>query len=149
PPSRDIVLVLVGYYNGKRNNTIIEPQTIRKEEALLPTPRGDTHGCRQECARLRQMSLRSILKPEMGGQQDFVFGAAQKLKEYYDPPLCPPPSWNLHGFDHHASAERSSGRAPDRLSHVPLRSRRVWNVTYSSGITKMPTALAAIIPVNT
>ena len=30
PPSRDIVLVLVGYYNGKRNNTIIEPQTIKK-----------------------------------------------------------------------------------------------------------------------
>ena len=30
--SRDIMLVLVGYYNGKRNNTIIEPQTIKKEE---------------------------------------------------------------------------------------------------------------------
>jgi hypothetical protein len=30
-PSRDIVLVLVGYYHGKRNNTIIEPQTIIKE----------------------------------------------------------------------------------------------------------------------
>ena len=28
--SRDIMLVLVGYYNGKRNNTIIEPQTIKK-----------------------------------------------------------------------------------------------------------------------
>jgi hypothetical protein len=33
--SRDIMLVLVGYYNGKRNNTIIEPQTIRKEEAKI------------------------------------------------------------------------------------------------------------------
>jgi hypothetical protein len=39
------------------------------------------------------MSLRSILKPKMGGQQDFVFGAAQKLEEDYGPPLCPPPSW--------------------------------------------------------
>jgi len=33
--SRDIMLVLVGYYNGKRNNTIIEPQTIKKEEAKI------------------------------------------------------------------------------------------------------------------
>ena len=31
-PSRDVVLFLAGYYNGKRNNTIIEPQTIIKEE---------------------------------------------------------------------------------------------------------------------
>jgi hypothetical protein len=30
-----IVLLLAGYYNGKRNNTIIEPQTIKKEEALV------------------------------------------------------------------------------------------------------------------
>jgi hypothetical protein len=30
--SRDIMLVLVGYYNGKRNNTIIEPQTVKKHE---------------------------------------------------------------------------------------------------------------------
>ena len=29
--SRDIMLVLVGYYNGKRNNTIIEPQKIKQE----------------------------------------------------------------------------------------------------------------------
>ena len=28
-PSRDIVLLLAGYYNGKRNNTIIEPQKIK------------------------------------------------------------------------------------------------------------------------
>ena len=27
--SRDVVLLLAGYYNGKRNNTIIEPQTIK------------------------------------------------------------------------------------------------------------------------
>ena len=31
-PSRDIVLLLTGYYHGKRNNTIIEPQTIKQEE---------------------------------------------------------------------------------------------------------------------
>ena len=30
--SRDVVLLLTGYYNGKRNNTIIEPQTIKGEE---------------------------------------------------------------------------------------------------------------------
>ena len=30
--SHDIMLVLVGYYNGKRNNTIIEPQTVKKHE---------------------------------------------------------------------------------------------------------------------
>jgi hypothetical protein len=29
--SRDVVLLLTGYYTGKRNNTIIEPQTIKKE----------------------------------------------------------------------------------------------------------------------
>ena len=31
-PSRDVVLWLSGYYNGKRNNTIIELQTIKKDE---------------------------------------------------------------------------------------------------------------------
>src|SRR5215470_12907942 len=31
-PSRDITLLLAGYYNGKRNNTIIEPQKIKKED---------------------------------------------------------------------------------------------------------------------
>src|SRR5215472_10789163 len=31
-PSRDIVLLLAGYYNGKRNNTIIEPQRVKKED---------------------------------------------------------------------------------------------------------------------
>jgi hypothetical protein len=31
-PSRDVVLLLIGYYAGKRNNTIIEPQTIKKDE---------------------------------------------------------------------------------------------------------------------
>ncbi|MFZ2076595.1 MAG: HdeA/HdeB family chaperone [Xanthobacteraceae bacterium] len=31
-PSRDVVLLLTGYYNGKRNNTIIEPLTTQKNE---------------------------------------------------------------------------------------------------------------------
>ena len=31
-PSHDIVLWLSGYYNGKRNNTIIEPLTTQKNE---------------------------------------------------------------------------------------------------------------------
>jgi len=31
-PSRDIVLMLTGYYNAKRNTTIIEPQTVKKHE---------------------------------------------------------------------------------------------------------------------
>jgi acid stress chaperone HdeB len=31
-PSRDIALLLAGYYNGKRNNTIIETQKIKKED---------------------------------------------------------------------------------------------------------------------
>ena len=32
PSSRDVVLLLTGYYTGKRNNTIIEPQTIKQDE---------------------------------------------------------------------------------------------------------------------
>jgi acid stress chaperone HdeB len=31
-PSRDVVLWLTGYYHGKRNSTIIEPQTIKQNE---------------------------------------------------------------------------------------------------------------------
>jgi acid stress chaperone HdeB len=31
-PSHDVVLWLSGYYNGKRNNTIIEPQTIKQND---------------------------------------------------------------------------------------------------------------------
>ena len=31
-PSRDIVLLLAGYYNGKRNNTIIEPDAVKQNE---------------------------------------------------------------------------------------------------------------------
>jgi hypothetical protein len=36
-PSRDVVLLLTGYYHGKRDNTIIEPQTIKKEEEKVET----------------------------------------------------------------------------------------------------------------
>jgi hypothetical protein len=34
-PSHDVVLWLSGYYNGKRNNTIIEPLTINKNEEKI------------------------------------------------------------------------------------------------------------------
>jgi len=30
--SRDMVLLFAGYYAGKRDNTIIEPQTVKKNE---------------------------------------------------------------------------------------------------------------------
>ena len=30
--SRDVVLLLTGYYNGKRNNTIIEPEAMDQNE---------------------------------------------------------------------------------------------------------------------
>src|SRR5215469_79804 len=56
PPSRDIVLVLVGYYNGKRNNTIIEPQTIRKEEAKV----------NQYCYQHREATLMDAVKNVLG-----------------------------------------------------------------------------------
>jgi HdeA/HdeB family protein len=29
---KDVVLWLSGYYNGKRNNTIVEPETVKKDE---------------------------------------------------------------------------------------------------------------------
>jgi hypothetical protein len=34
-PSRDVLLWIGGYYNGKRNNTVIEPLTIKKYEEQL------------------------------------------------------------------------------------------------------------------
>jgi acid stress chaperone HdeB len=33
--TRDVLLWLRGYYNGKRNNTIIEPLTFQKDEEKL------------------------------------------------------------------------------------------------------------------
>ena len=44
-PSRDIVLVLTGYFHGMCNNTIIEPQTIKKHEEQVTSfclKHGDT-----------------------------------------------------------------------------------------------------------
>jgi hypothetical protein len=83
--------------------------------------------------------------PRNDGQRGFVFGARQMLEEDYDPPLCLHPSWDLHCLDQSCICRTLL----DRLNHVPLRSRRVWNMTYSTGTTKMPIALAAIIPVKT
>ena len=34
-PSRDVFVWLSGYYNSKRNNTVIEPQTIKKREEQI------------------------------------------------------------------------------------------------------------------
>jgi acid stress chaperone HdeB len=31
-PSRDIVMWLSGYYHGKHNNTIVQPQTLKQNE---------------------------------------------------------------------------------------------------------------------
>jgi hypothetical protein len=36
-PSRDVVLWLSGYYNGRRNNTIIDIQTIKKDVEKVNT----------------------------------------------------------------------------------------------------------------
>ena len=33
--SQYVVMWLSGYYNGKRNNTIIDPETIKKDEAKV------------------------------------------------------------------------------------------------------------------
>ena len=41
-PSRDIVLVLTGYFHGMRNNTIIDPQTVKKHEEQVG-PYCDAH----------------------------------------------------------------------------------------------------------
>src|SRR5262249_41502297 len=54
---KEVVFWLSGYYNGKRNSTVVEPETVKKDEQkvsqlLLPTPRHDRHGCSQERARL-------------------------------------------------------------------------------------------------
>jgi len=34
-PSRDVLLWIGGYYNGKRNNTIIEPTALKRDEEKL------------------------------------------------------------------------------------------------------------------
>ena len=55
--SQYVVMWLSGYYNGKRNNTIIDPDAVKKNEGegepiLLSTPRNNRHGRCQERARL-------------------------------------------------------------------------------------------------
>jgi hypothetical protein len=54
-PSRDIVLLLAGYYNGKRNNTIIEPQTIKQEEEKV------TSYCRQHRETIVMDAVKNVL----------------------------------------------------------------------------------------
>jgi hypothetical protein len=55
-PSRDIVLLLAGYYNGKRNNTIIHPQTIKQEEEKVNS----------FCYQHREMALMDAVKNVLG-----------------------------------------------------------------------------------
>jgi acid stress chaperone HdeB len=59
-PSKYVVLWLSGYYNGKRNNTIIEPEAIDKNEQKVDfyyqlPPGNDCNGCSQERSRFGQM----------------------------------------------------------------------------------------------
>jgi acid stress chaperone HdeB len=54
---REVVFWLSGYYNGKRNNTIIEPVAVKKNEEKVNHYCYDhrdigRHGCGQERARL-------------------------------------------------------------------------------------------------
>jgi hypothetical protein len=55
-PSRDIALFLAGYYNGKRNNTVIEPQTIKKEEGEVNS----------YCYRHREATVMDAVKNVLG-----------------------------------------------------------------------------------
>ena len=55
-PSRDIVLWLTGYYAGKRNNTIIEPQTIKKDEEKVNS----------YCYQHREMTVMDAVKNVLG-----------------------------------------------------------------------------------
>jgi acid stress chaperone HdeB len=55
-PSRDIVLLLAGYYNGKRNNTIIEPQKIKQEDEKV----------KSYCSQHRETPLMDAVKNVLG-----------------------------------------------------------------------------------
>ena len=55
-PSRDFVLWLSGYYAGKRNNTIIEPQTIKKDEENV----------NRYCYQHREMTVMDAVKNVLG-----------------------------------------------------------------------------------
>jgi hypothetical protein len=54
--SRDVVLLLTGYYNGKRDNTIIEPQTVKNEEDKVNS----------YCYRHRETTLMDAVKNVLG-----------------------------------------------------------------------------------
>jgi acid stress chaperone HdeB len=53
---RDMVLWLSGYYHGKRNNTIVEPETIKKDEEKV----------NQYCYGHRDMSVMDAVKNVLG-----------------------------------------------------------------------------------
>jgi HdeA/HdeB family len=53
---RDIVLWLSGYYNGKRNNTIIEPEAIKKDEEKVNS----------YCYQHREMTVMDAVKSVLG-----------------------------------------------------------------------------------
>ena len=55
-PSRDVVVWLSGYYNGKRNNTIIEPLTAQKNQEKL----------NQYCYGHRETTLMDAVKNVLG-----------------------------------------------------------------------------------
>ena len=55
-PSRDIVLLLAGYYNGKRNNTIIEPQRVKKEDEEVQS----------DCYQHRETTVMDAVKTVLG-----------------------------------------------------------------------------------
>ena len=55
-PSRDIVLLLAGYYNGKRNNTIIEPQKIKQEDEKV----------KLYCSQHRETTVMDVVKNVLG-----------------------------------------------------------------------------------
>lgn len=55
-PSHGVVLWLSGYYNGKRNNTIIDPLTINKDEEKINS----------YCYQHREMTVMDAVKNVLG-----------------------------------------------------------------------------------
>jgi hypothetical protein len=55
-PSHDVVLWISGYYNGKRNNTMIDLQTNRKDEENV----------RYYCLNHRETSVMDAVKDVLG-----------------------------------------------------------------------------------
>ena len=54
--SQYVVMWLSGYYNGKRNNTIIEPETIKKDEEKVNS----------YCYQHREMTVMDAVKNVLG-----------------------------------------------------------------------------------